>query len=422
MQAALDAQRARNLQLAGELYRKALALAPDEPDALHMLGVVCYELGEIEEAYTLIVRALDLTGWKISNYRYNLGLVLARLAGQSDRPRTASTMARYRAWRAGCEMARSASAPTVAVVIPCYNHAAFVERALASVFAQTYRQVELFVIDDGSTDDSAAVARRALKDSPFPSRFVSQANRGAAATIGEGVAQSTAQYVNVLNSDDAFTPDRLQVMVDNVAGEGFAWGFSAVEAIDPDDRAVDPLRDRRALTTMISQGAIPLATTVGFALIQENASISSGNLFFSRELFERLGGFRAFRYNHDWDFCLRALRLSEPRYVATQTYRYRLHGANTIMESSHAARSEADLVLRDYLDWATTTAPSESEWAPCVANWGELFVITVLAAGIAGVLDVEKLRTIAGIYGGAINAGSRGREARHEGPVLAPGA
>lgn len=418
MEAALEAQRARNLKLAAEHYRRALALAPDEPDALHMLGVICYERDELAEAYALILRALDLTGWKILSYRHNLGLVLACFATQRDGLRSGPMRARYRAWlKAKTELPCQDALPKVAVVVPCYNHAPFVDRALASVFAQTYREVELVVIDDGSSDDSAAVARRVLKDSPFPTRFVSRPNRGAAATINEAVALSSAAYVNILNSDDTFAPERLQVMVERVAGRGFEWGFSAVEVIGADERPVDPLRERRALRTLVLQGSLPLAASTGFALVSANPTVSSGNLFFSRQLFERLGGFRDFRYNHDWDFCLRALRLAEPLYVAAPTYRYRIHSDNTITESPRRAKDEADGVLREYLEWAATTEPCASEWAPCVANWREEFVIRVLSEGMAEVLDLEKLRSMARLFGGPVTATPRAANGRGVSPV-----
>jgi hypothetical protein len=250
---------------------------------------------------------------------------------------------------------------------------------------------------------------------------VSRPNRGAAATINEGVTQSDAPYVNVLNSDDAFTPDRLQMMVDAIAAQGFAWGFSDVDVITADDRAADPLRDARTLSTLIVQGTIPLKLSFGFALLEANVAISSGNLFFSRELFDRLGGFRDFRYNHDWDFGLRALRFAEPRYVRTRTYRYRLHGANTIAESSDA-RVEAHDMVRDYLQWATTSAPSESEWAPCVANWGQLFVIQLLNAGMAEVLLPRQLRTIvANLIGDAVAPTLPSGDASDEAPAASRG-
>src|ERR1700704_5108144 len=68
MQQALAAQQAQLPRDADRLYREALAIAPDEPDALHMLGVLRYEQGDSEEAARLILRALDLTGWKHATY------------------------------------------------------------------------------------------------------------------------------------------------------------------------------------------------------------------------------------------------------------------------------------------------------------------------------------------------------------------
>jgi GT2 family glycosyltransferase len=418
MDEALEAQRSRNLRRAAELYHEVLARVPDEPDALHMLGVVRYELGDPTEAYALIRRALELTDWGFWSYRHNLGLVVARLVSDRDRNRAWPTQARYRAWGKTPEGPGSGASPKVAVVVPCYNHATFVERALRSVFAQTYRHVEIVAIDDGSNDGSADVVRRALEQSPFPSRFESRPNRGAAATINEGVRQSDAQYVSVLNSDDAFTADRLQVMVDHVAAQGFAWGFAEVEVIGEDEREADPLRQARAMNTLILQGSVPLKPTVGFALLEANVAISSGNLFFSRALFDGIGGFRDFRYHHDWDFCLRALRVAEPRYVRARTYRYRLHGANTIAESSDAARSEADAVLRDYLSWATTTDPSDSEWTPCMANWGEMFVISVLSSDISGMLAPQQLQAmVANLLGDAGDARAGGGDALQPAPL-----
>jgi glycosyltransferase involved in cell wall biosynthesis len=422
MEAALAAQRGRSFQRASELYREALVLAPDEPDALHMLGVVCYERGEDDEAYACILRALDLTDWRIWSYRHNLGLVVARLANAQDRPHADETQLRYRHWRTARGMAHSATPPKVAVVIPCYNHATFVTRALSSVFAQTYRHIELVVIDDGSTDGSVDAVRRTLEQSPFPSRFVCRPNRGAAASLNEGVALSDAPYVNLLNSDDVFAPDRLQTMVDAIAGQGFAWGFSGVDIIDAEGRPADPLREARALRILMQQGTIPLKPSVGFALLDANVAISSGNLFFSRELFDNLGGFRDYRYNHDWDFCLRALRLHEPRYARERTYGYRLHGANTISESAARARSEADEVVRDYLQWATTAAPSDSAWAPCVARWGEMFVIYLLSAGMAELLTAQQLRAIvADLVGGVIENRPLSLDAPRDAPVASSG-
>ena len=61
--------------------------------------------------------------------------------------------------------------PLVSVIVPCYNGAEFLEEALRSVLAQSYSEVEVLVVEDGSTDNSAEIARR------FPVRYIHQENR-----------------------------------------------------------------------------------------------------------------------------------------------------------------------------------------------------------------------------------------------------
>src|SRR6476661_6056594 len=82
MNDALAAQASKDLQQAERIYREVVAMAPDVPDALHMLGVLRFEQGDCAEAARLILRALDLTEWRFPTLRYNLGLVIARAYGE----------------------------------------------------------------------------------------------------------------------------------------------------------------------------------------------------------------------------------------------------------------------------------------------------------------------------------------------------
>jgi polysaccharide pyruvyl transferase WcaK-like protein/glycosyltransferase involved in cell wall biosynthesis len=83
MQRALLLQQEGNLQAAESLYRKALETARDQPDCLHMLGVICYQTGKYVEAATLIWQALQITGWSIDSMKHNLSLVVARMFDDS---------------------------------------------------------------------------------------------------------------------------------------------------------------------------------------------------------------------------------------------------------------------------------------------------------------------------------------------------
>jgi GT2 family glycosyltransferase len=392
---ALAHQQARRLVDAEQLYRAALALAPDEPDALHMLGVIRYERGDLAEARDLIVRALDLTGWRITAIRQNLGLVLSKQNATSEIAGLNALRSRYAEFLEARRARRRPANPRVSVVIPAYNHAQYVERALRSIFEQTYRGIDIVAIDDGSQDATATVIRDCLRDSPFPHQFVARGNRGAPATLNEGRALAHGDYVQFLNSDDWFHPDRVARMVAEVTDTGSNWGFSAVAIHGEDGTPVDPVRNRRAFDITCSIAKIPFRTTVGRALLTENVVVSTGNLFAARALCERLGDFREFRYNHDWDWCLRALQVDEPVFVAERLYCYRLHGANTISEPAGQVRAEALRVCSDYLAWARSVAHPSNPFAPAASTWGLSFTQAILKGGMGGVLDADSLRQLA---------------------------
>ena len=265
---------------------------------------------------------------------HNLGLALAAELGGATDPATGRLWQTYDEMLDRRRSVRLDAAPRISVVIPSYNHGEYVERALESIFVQTYPSIEIIVIDDGSSDDSANRILAALRHSPFPWRFHARGNCGAARTINQAVASSKGEFVNILNSDDRFAASRLMSMVDAIARTGEQWGFSRVALIDGDGVALGAEASLRAADLSYLTDNVGASDTVGFSFLSGNSSISSGALFFARSLFDRIGGFREFRYNHDWDFCLRASLVAEPVFVASAEYDYRVHASNTILEST----------------------------------------------------------------------------------------
>ncbi len=395
MQRALAFQQEGRLVDAAVLYGEALALAPDLPDAVHMLGVTHLQSGEYGTALRHLRRAAELFAWRLPAVRHNLGLAIAASLANRDRPELARHWQAYDRWRDAVGQTSDGTAFRVSVVIPSFNHATYVEAALESVFRQTYRDLEIVVVDDGSRDGSPERIREALRRSPFPVQFHARANRGAAATINEAVALSRGDFVNVLNSDDLFAPSRVATMVDAIARRRLAWGFSRVAFIDEQDCVLAADASPRVAELGYRADGVAARDSVGTAFLSCNPAISSGSLFFARALFDRLGGFRDLRYNHDWDFCLRASIVAEPAYVPSPEYRYRLHGANTILESAPAAKAEADAMFERFYREAMAQREAANPFAPVPAVWGTRFFELVLAAGQAALLPDAVLRTIA---------------------------
>jgi thioesterase domain-containing protein/GT2 family glycosyltransferase len=285
--------------------------------------------------------------------------------------------------------------PLVTVVIPAYNHARFVAKAIESVVAQTYRRLELVIIDDGSDDGTPEVISRSLAGVPFPSRFKTRENRGAPATLNEGAALAQGQYVAFLNSDDWYAPDRIACMVDEIARTNASWGFSLVSGAT--EASADDPREKKVHLDILQKQRNFLGTHPNsFTLVQYNVSVSSGNLFVERDFFSSLGGFRDYRYNHDWDFCLRASAVAEPVIVYRPLYFYRMHGGKTISESREATTADADRVLRSFLaDVLSTTAPATNVLGPHWQGNRTLLLKLVFGGGEAALVPIPVLRSLA---------------------------
>lgn len=100
--------------------------------------------------------------------------------------------------------------PKVSVIIPTFNRAHYLTQAIDSVLAQTYQNFEIIVVDDGSTDDTAAV----LKSYKASVNYFYQENQGPSAARNLGIEMSNGQYIAFLDSDDLWLPEKLEVQRD----------------------------------------------------------------------------------------------------------------------------------------------------------------------------------------------------------------
>lgn len=108
-------------------------------------------------------------------------------------------------------MQQATEGPQVSVIIASYNHAAYIEASIESVLAQTYRNIELLVIDDGSQDDSVERIQRLQARYGFD--FRAQQNQGLSRTLNEAIARAKGSLIAPFGSDDIMLPERIAKQV-----------------------------------------------------------------------------------------------------------------------------------------------------------------------------------------------------------------
>ena len=135
------------------------------------------------------------------------------------------------------------NAPLVTVLIPSYNHENYVADSVRSILSQTWKNVELIVIDDGSTDGSVELLSKLSRDYGFS--FVAQKNKGLTATLNDALAKAEGKYFCMLSSDDIVFPDKLERQVSFMEGRPDV-GLCGGSAIDIDMNGM-PLPNQKKL-------------------------------------------------------------------------------------------------------------------------------------------------------------------------------
>jgi glycosyltransferase involved in cell wall biosynthesis len=204
--------------------------------------------------------------------------------------------------------------PEVSVIIPTYNSAQYVIEAVESVLAQTWRDFEVLVIDDGSTDDTEQVMRRY----EAPVRYLRQANGGVAVARNRGIAESLGRYVAFLDADDTWLSHKLARQMEALRQQPRQRAcYSAFTVVDADLNPIGISRSQR-------QG-----TALEDLLTHGNVIGSICTVLCDRSLFDLVGGFDpALSQCADWDMWVRLAAQTEFLYIDEPLVTYRQHGTN----------------------------------------------------------------------------------------------
>ena len=211
-------------------------------------------------------------------------------------------------------MAEHNSGASVGAIIPAHNAAAFVRDAIESVLAQSRPVVDCVVVDDGSTDGTAAAAEAFGP----PVRLVRQENRGVSAARNRGAADADGALLAFLDADDRWLPDRLKLGVEALDRD------TAAEAVVCATRVVDG--QGQPLEVIVPD---PAATVEDMLLCRASVVSASSNLLIRRRAFDEVGGFdERLSTSADWALTFRLLERGTLLSLPQPLVEYRRHGSN----------------------------------------------------------------------------------------------
>lgn len=233
--------------------------------------------------------------------------------------------------------------PLVSIVIPIYDQENFVVEAVASAVDQTHRNLQIIVVDDGSTDSGAELLEREFGDRI---ELIRQRNRGPSAATNAGIAAARGEFIALLGGDDVCVRERIEIQLGLMHETGHDVVFSKPFLIDEHGSELPD-----SSFPIFFQEARPRPSLR--ALVLEGNFLCAPSALMRRDVVDRVGVFRPGLIQlQDYDYWLRAtarglsLEEIEPRIV-----RYRRHPRNLSTErAGFASSAELLPVIRAMLE------------------------------------------------------------------------
>ncbi|MFZ6050958.1 glycosyltransferase family 2 protein [Halocola ammonii] len=186
----------------------------------------------------------------------------------------------------------------VSVIIPCYNVERYLADCLNSVKNQTYTNLEIICVDDGSTDQSFKILKEFQSDSSFPFKVIQQQNKGASAARNAGLEISSGTYIQFLDADDILKEEKIESQIKLITGSSAAFVVGAFERMNKDGQKTEQFIPDNETSPWIE-------------LMRTKLGITSSNLF-NRELVEKAGGWdESLKSSQEADLMFRMMKIHD---------------------------------------------------------------------------------------------------------------
>lgn len=233
--------------------------------------------------------------------------------------------------------------PLVSIIIPCYNHERFVQESIQSVINQSYNNIELIIIDDGSTDASVEKIQELIplcekRFTRFKFRY--RPNKGLSTTLNEALEWSHGEYLVSLASDDIMLENRIEIQVKLLNNnEKIVAVFGSVYLIDEGNRKV-------------GEEVINYPQVYNFkSIFLHEHRIFSPTQMIRYASLKEVGGYKDGLVIEDWYMWLKLAKIGDILVVPEFFAKYRYHDNNTIknLDKMHKGRLEILMLFKDSL-------------------------------------------------------------------------
>ena len=247
--------------------------------------------------------------------------------------------------------------PLVSIVIPLYNGSNYVEEALKSAFAQTYPNIEVIVVNDGSTDDGAS---RAICEKYIDKiSYYEKENGGCASALNYGIKRAKGDFISWLSHDDLYKPTKVEKQIEAYNRHSLSVDNTIISNVG---MLVDSNGEKIPHPTRKTTGF--LSSSKAFKYILTKSCPNGCGLMIPKSLFERFGYFdEGMRFVLDWNLWLKFAFFGVDFYFDDEILvSNRVHSMQVTVKQKELHSKEADMTVDQLLCIMQESNADEEHW------------------------------------------------------------
>jgi glycosyltransferase involved in cell wall biosynthesis len=227
--------------------------------------------------------------------------------------------------------------PTVSIIVPTYNSSAYIYETIDSLLAQTFKDYEIIIVDDGSTDDT----QEKLKIYGDKIKYIYQSNQGPSVARNNGITLAVGKYIAFLDSDDLWLSEKLELQV-NFMENNPDYGLVSCDAL--------AFKDNQIIVQSMSKERPLKSGWVLEDLLKENF-LNTNNVLIRRDVFNTLGMFDInIVFSEDYEMWLRIAEKYMIGYVDLILTKYRLHSTNRSEVNKEKQYESHSKIVQKYIE------------------------------------------------------------------------